>query len=525
MSNKLDNIVVLGGGTAGWMTALMVKTRIPSAKVTVIESAEVGILGAGEGTTPMFLNFLQYVGISLEDVIKNTKATFKNGLKFTNWDVNNDYYYHEFAPRIDTLNSNKRFHSLQNFGKHQIFYWLNLFNGIPKSKFDFMSMVTDYGNVPFIHAPGRNFETSVLDEYEMIGNIGVHFNASLMATFLKKVAIERGIVWVEGKVVDVLSKDNGDIKSLVLESSDVIPLDFVFDCSGLHRLLVGNHYKTEWVSSSDFLQCDSALPFFTPTDEKLPPYTECIAMKYGWMWRIPLQDRYGCGYVFDSKHITEEEAAKEIETYLGFEPTYPRKNKGAFKFDPGYYKETWVNNCIAIGLSSGFMEPLEATNIGVALINLSDSLSDLSVLTRRSDSDKKYFNDQVFKLNSEIAEFLYVHYITQKTDTKFWEQFKDLEKAPKGVQPILKSLNTSMPSVVPFSKWDAFNYMSFYQIVGGNGILNQEIVKEAVIGNSLTEAVTADFYEFRRFLNQEAKNCVPHKTMIFQLGGKYEEKK
>lgn len=518
MPNKLEDIVVVGGGTAGWMTALMVKKRLPKVNVKVIESEELGILGAGEGTTPMFLNFLQHVSIPLEDVIKETKATLKNGLKFTNWDVNNDYYYHEFTPLINALNSNKAFSMANNFGKHVVFYWLNLFNNIPKSRFDFMSMVTDYGNVPFIHRPGKHFERSALADYEMIGSIGVHFNASLMATFLKKIAIERGVVCVEGKIVDVISKDNGDIDSLVLENSDVITLDFVFDCSGLHRLLIGNHYKTKWVSSSDFLPCDSALPFFVPADEDLPPYTECIAMKYGWMWKIPLQDRYGCGYVFDSKFISEDEAAKEIETYLGFEPTYPRKNKGAFKFNPGYYEKTWVNNCIAIGLSSGFMEPLEATNIGVAILNIVNSLSDVSALTRRSDADKKYFNDQVFKLNSEIVEFLYVHYITQKTDTQFWEQFKDLDNAPVGVQIILKSLNTSMPSVIPFSKYDAFNYASFYQIAGGNGMFNQEIVKESVLNNELTGEVTKDFYDFRKFLDEEAQKCIGHRELLIKLG-------
>ena len=190
MANKLENIVVVGGGTAGWMTALTVKRRLPNANVKVIESSEIGILGAGEGTTPMFINFLQYVDIPIEDVIKNTKATFKNGLKFTNWGTNNDYYYHEFAPIPNILNSIKAFHTVKNFGKHAVFYWLNMFNNISKSKFDFMSMVTDYGRVPFIHSPGKNFERSALDEYEMVGSIGVHFNASLMATFLKKIALE-----------------------------------------------------------------------------------------------------------------------------------------------------------------------------------------------------------------------------------------------------------------------------------------------------------------------------------------------
>jgi tryptophan halogenase len=518
MTNKLENIVVVGGGTAGWMTALMVNTRIPTANVTVVESDEIGILGAGEGSTPTFINFLNYVGIDMDDLIKHCGVTFKNGLKFTNWNGDGDEYYHEFSP-VNLLNSDKMFHDKDNFGKHTLFYWLNVALNVEPNKFDFVSMVSDLNKAPFQHILHLYPERSSILDYRNVAAFGFHFDAGLIASFFKGIALERGINRKEGKVVGATNNSKNDIESLSLEDGSSVPVDFIFDCSGLHRLLIGKHYNSEWISSEDILTCDSALPFFLPIDETIPPYTECIALEYGWMWKIPLQNRYGCGYVFDSKYLSEEDAAKEIESYLGFEPTYPRKNKGAFKFNPGYYKETWINNCVAIGLSSGFMEPLEATNIGVALINLTDALSDISGLTRRSPEDLKYYNNQVLKLNSEIAMFLHMHYLTQRQDSDFWVQFKDFKKTPERLRVIMRSLNTSIPSVVGLSGWDSFNYGSFYQIALGIKKINLELIKEAVELNGLDSKVINDFYAFRKHLENEASLCLDHREFLTELGG------
>ncbi len=519
MNNKLDNIVVLGGGTAGWITALMVNKRVPTAQVTVIESEDIGILGAGEGTTPMFINFLQYVGIPISDVIRETRATFKNGLKFTNWNGDGSYYYHEFSPIPDLLNSHKAFQVTDNFGKHIPFYWLNVYKDEPKAEFDFMSMVTEYGRAPFIHRPNFGFKPDILEEHELVGRIGLHFNATLMANFLKKTALSRGIARVEGKVTEVNSKDNGDIESLTLEDGSIIPLDFVFDCSGFYRVLIGKHYGSEWRSSKDITACDTAIPFFLPIDDEIPPYTECVALKHGWVWKIPLQDRYGCGYVFSSNFINSDEAKAEVEEYFNQSVNVIK----TIPFNPGHFKSTWVNNCIAIGIASGFVEPLEATNIAVALNDLTNALTDLSALTRRSDQDKALYNNQVDKLDSEIEEFLYIHYITQRSDTDFWVQFKDLNKAPKRIKSLIEALPTALPSYAAFTGWDAFNYGSFYQIVGGNGLLNEQLIKDAVIKNNLTGDAENNFVSYKEYLREEARKCVNHKVLLTQIGGfKYE---
>jgi hypothetical protein len=193
-------------------------------------------------------------------------------------------------------------------------------------------------------------------------------------------------------------------ESLILENNEEQLVDFVFDCSGFHRLLIGKHFNSEWASYKEYLPVDMAVPFFIPIDEEIPPYTEAIAMKYGWMWKIPLQNRYGCGYVFDSSLISEEDAAKEIEEYLGFVPEYPRKNKGAFKFNAGGYKTPWVKNCIAIGLASNFIEPLEATSIFSSIDSLRRAVFNTLSLEECNDDIIDRYNKEIESINSALAD-------------------------------------------------------------------------------------------------------------------------
>jgi tryptophan halogenase len=512
LENKLDNIVVVGGGTAGWITSLMLKFRLPNSNITVIESEEIGILGAGEGTTPTFINFLNHIKLPIEDLVINAGATFKNGIKFTNWKGDGSYYYHEFPPIVDKLNSYKTFHNKQTFGKHSMFYWLNALNEIPDNDLDFISMVSDNFNVPFIK---NNNEGISLNDYDQLGSYGVHFNAVSLAEFLKKTAISRGISRIEGKVVGINSKDNGDISSVVLEDGSLIELDFIFDCSGFHRLFIGSHYKSEWISYSDKLLCDSAIPFFLPIDNEIPPYTESIAMSAGWMWKIPTQNRYGCGYVFDSSFITADEAKKEIENYLGIEISVPR----VIPFNPGRFSKPWMNNCIAIGLSTGFVEPLEATSIGVALINLSNALSDLNALRKRSETDIDAYNKITGTLNDQVAAFLYLHYMTSREDTPFWMQFKDLDDSPEMIRPLVKMIKDHLPNTAHFLEWDAFNYLSFYQITKGMGLLDNELLKEKALDNNVDDDYSSNFIKYRKELRDVADKTINHKDFIINLGG------
>jgi tryptophan halogenase len=234
-----------------------------------------------------------------------------------------------------------------------------------------------------------------------------------------------------------------------MENNYNISCDFVFDCSGFHRLIIGKTFNAKWNSYKDFLPSDSAIPFFIDMIDSIPPYTEAIAMKHGWMWKIPLQNRFGCGYVFDSSLISEEEAVKEIEEFLGYVPFYPRKEKGGFKFDAGAYEETWINNCLAVGLSANFIEPLEATSLWVTSYSLSLFFSNPNSITNTSNEVREQFNKTVLDQNSEIANFVYFHYMSLRKDTDFWKKFS-YENAPKSLKEKISLWKYKLPTTIDY---------------------------------------------------------------------------
>jgi len=354
MKYNLDNIVIVGGGTAGWLSALYLNSKFKNSKITLIESDEIGILGAGEGTTGNIVKFLNELGITSDDMINNCEATFKTGIDFENWTEAGSSYYHpiDYKPK------------------------------------------------------GQGY--------------AYHFNARLLAKYLKSLAIERGVNWIEGIVTEPILNDMNQIIGLKTIDT-IIDATFVIDCSGFKRLLIGNHYKSNWISYEEHLKVNTAIPFFLPTNSiNVHTTTKSIAMKYGWMWQIPLQSRRGCGYIFDSTEISEDEAKKEIIEFLGANIDI-QFNK-PIKFKPGSYENVWIENCLAIGLSGGFLEPLEATSIMTTILQL-EAFYDT---TLKKMTLKKY-NKFVNTINTQNMIFIYYHYLTNRTDSTFWKKVSAAE--------------------------------------------------------------------------------------------------
>lgn len=351
----MHKFVIIGGGTAGWVTALTIKKFIPYSDVTVIASSDIGILGAGEGVTPHFNELMADLDIPMQGIFDNAKATVKTGIKFTNWNGDDTDYFHPF--------------------------WDN--------------------------------------------KTAVHFDASLLAKHFQNVAISRGVKHIDDIVTGINSKPSGNIDSFNLQTGCLVEADFVFDCSGLHRLIIGKHFNTQWNSYDHILPCNRALPFFVHTDEPKPEYTEAIAMKNGWVWRIPVQGRYGCGYVFDKNFTTDEEVIVELKDKFG-NITVPR----SFEFKAGAYDKTWVNNCIAIGLSAGFTEPLEATSIWIQILSLRHYLLQHEAFVKGDPHVRSSYNEFVSEINTYMAEFIHAHYKTKRNDSEFWRTFSELNKTP-----------------------------------------------------------------------------------------------
>jgi len=348
----MKKIVIIGGGTAGWLTGLVVNKFWSNTEVTLIESSKIGVLGAGEGSTPNFGRILSLLEINQEEFYNETKSTKKNGLHLYNWTGNNELSKHMF------------------FGGNS-----NEFNGAN----------------------------------------GYHFDAKLVAKYLKDIAVARGVKLIDGEVKDI-ENVNEKITKLQLIDGNIIELDFLFDCSGFKRIIIDGVHKEKWKDYSEFLLLNKSINFFIAQEnnysffEKVP--TKMISMKNGWMFNIPLQHRWGCGYVHNDKYCTIEEAKKEVEEYFGQEITIQK----VFDFNPGSYEKSWIGNSISIGLSYGFIEPLEATSLMSTIMQLK-RLIDFGF----NENYKEKFNKWCNEIYEQNLMFIRYHYLCERNDTPFWK--------------------------------------------------------------------------------------------------------
>jgi tryptophan halogenase len=368
----MKKVVIIGGGTAGWLTSLVVNKFWKDTNVTLVESSKIGILGAGEGGTSNFGKMLSLLDINQNEFFEKTKSTVKGGLHLYNWTGNNELSKHLF-----------------------------------------------FGDGP----------------NEINKSYAYHFDARLVAQYFKEIAINRGVNWVDGEVSEI-KNENSIISELQLKDGRTIDLDFVFDCSGFAKIIIDGVHKEEWIGYTDYLMMNKALAFFLPQENKYQlndkTYTEMVSMDCGWMFKIPLQHRWGCGYVFNDKYITVEDAKKEIEKRLGHEVTLQK----VFDFNPGTHKRSWIGNSISIGLSYGFIEPLEATSLMSTIMQLK-KLIDLNF-------DEQYverYNKWCYQINEQNLNFIRYHYLCERDDTQFWKDCTSMP-IPSKLKKILDKNNS-----------------------------------------------------------------------------------
>ena len=514
----MKNLVVVGGGTAGWLTALYAKESFPDENIILIESEELGILGAGEGSVPNLLLLLDYLNIPLSEIIKHTNATIKNGVRFTNWSEKNKFYYSGlFADNFSILGWDSSDLNIL-YGGFNFSQQPSLANFISFAKnenileYDFVAKICEENRVPMI------FNQSVLErnpifDFDRLSNISLHFDARALADFLSKIGQDRGIQRIEGKVNNIFADENGEIKYLQTNTNLQINTDFVFDCTGFFRLIIGKFYKSKWISVSDQLPMKKAMPFFVENNtDDIKPYSEAIAMNYGWMWKIPLQHRTGCGYVFDTDYINEDQAKEEIEKFVGHEIHPPK----IFNFTPGYFESIWINNCLAVGLSSAFMEPMEATSIWQAIGELQIFFSQKQLIF---DKNKKYielFNKRYCDEMKDVVDFLYLHYITDKTNNKFWTDFTKNNKMSDKLQTRLFLMNESiLVSAYADKMFGADNY---YAVAAGNNILNYKNIKKIYDENNLEQFL--NLYKRKNYMKEKiSKTTVKHTDFLNYMKG------
>ena len=407
---RIGSIVIVGGGSAGWMTAAALSNALTRhCDIVLIESEEIGTVGVGEATIPTIKLFNQTLGIDEAEFMKATQGSFKLGIQFVDWGRSGHRYFHPFGTFA-------RPYDISDIHQH----WIAA--GGPDSGFDLdeLCMAWWVARDNRFDAPSRD-PRNVLSTFDY----AYHFDAGLYAAYLRKYSEARGVRRVEGKIAAVQQNaETGFVESVTMEDGRVFAAELFVDCSGFRGLLIEGALKTGYEDWSHWLPCDRALAVPCASSADFTPYTRSTAREAGWQWRIPLQHRTGNGYVYCSQHISDDEAASVLMANLDGEPLgEPRP----LRFQAGRRKAAWNKNVIAVGLASGFLEPLESTSLHLAMANISKILAFFP--DRYFDPlVTEEFNRVFVNENERTRDFIILHYkLTQRDDTALWRDSAAME--------------------------------------------------------------------------------------------------
>jgi tryptophan halogenase len=446
-NNKIKKVVIAGGGTAGWMAAAAFSKLFGhSLSVTIVESDLIPTVGVGEATIPTLHIFHDLLKINEAEFMAATNATFKLGISFENWRAVSQDYLHSFG----YIGQGCWAAGFQHFwlkGKQQ---------GIAK----------DIGDYCAEHLACREGKFAVLANQDR--NYAYHTDAGLYAKFLRKLSEQHGAERIEGMIDKVnANQQNGFIDSLTLADGTVIEGDLFIDCTGFKGLLIEQALHTGYENWNHILPCDSAIAVQTKQTKALVPYTRSIAHESGWQWQIPLQNRMGNGLVFCSKYMTDEQAKTlllaNVEGELINEPR-------VIKYQTGTRRKHWHKNCVAVGLASGFIEPLESTSIHLiqqSIVRLMQNLPTKAMDAGVVDN----FNQKMRTEINNIRDFIVLHYhVTERTDSEFWRYCKNME-VPSSLQQRIDLFTQS--GQVYKNDLELFGEASWLQVMIGQGLMPQ----------------------------------------------------
>jgi tryptophan halogenase len=441
---KIQKVVIAGGGTAGWMAAASLGKLIgKTLDITLVESDEIGTVGVGEATIPTLLTLHELLKIKEQDFVTAIQGTFKLGISFEGWrDVGEDYIHSFGWTGKDSWAA-----GFQHF-------WL---------KGKKMGISEEFGKYCKEWAAAKRNRFAVLPNQGL--NYAYHFDASLYAKFLRGIAEEHGVVRQEGKIQEVIQdSESGFIEAIKLESGQRIEGDLFLDCTGFRALLIEQTLKAGFDDWTHWLPCDGAVAVQTESIGPPIPYTRSIAREAGWQWKIPLQHRVGNGVVFSGEHWSDDEAVNKLLSNVeGKLLTDPR----VIKFKTGQRMKHWHKNCVAVGLSCGFIEPLESTSIHLIQRSVIRLLQMFPYDGIREPDIEEYNQQMKFEIDN-IRDFIILHYhVTNRTDTAFWRQCRDME-IPDSLQHRIELFRQSgrvfkLPT-------ELFGENSWIQVMLGQGI-------------------------------------------------------
>jgi tryptophan halogenase len=467
------NLIIVGGGSAGYITALILKSKFQEKiNIKIIKSSAIGIIGVGEGSTEHWSDFLSFTGIDKNLMVKECGATYKFGIMFKEW--GNKNYLHSTE---GDLNVKK--------GPEDIAA-LNLILNNKKLNHKFL------------------YENKLPDHFEPNQ---YHFDTHKLNIFLEKISKERNIEIVDDIIEDVIVNNKGI--DYITSKKEKYDADFFIDCTGFKRLLM-NKLGAKWKSYKKYLKVNSAITFQTQEEENYNCWTLAKAMKFGWRFKIPVQGRNGNGYIFSDKYTTPEKAKIEVEKELG----YKIKVGKHIKFNPGRLDKVWIKNCVAVGLSANFVEPLEATSIGTSI---QQAYLLMHNFANPGVSIRQQYNNQIESIMENIKDFIYIHYINSNKNNLFWKNYS-YSKAPTNVKQMLDLWERRLPidDDIKGSDYKLFWSSHFIQVLYGIGFYkNNKFVKKQY--SFLPEEIKNQLQNYLdNILNKKYANLIykTHKEII-----------
>ncbi len=503
------SIVVVGGGTAGWIVAGRIAAMHScdggsegGVQVTLIEAPGIPAVGVGEGTWPTMRNTLRKLGIAESDFLRECGATFKQGAKFARWvdGGDDDYYYHPLVlPQGFTKMDLSRHwqQSLKGQG-------LSFSNAVC-----YQEQLCESGLAP---------KQMTTPEYASVANYAYHLDAGKFADFLQSHCTEKlGVRYLRDEVLSVNAAANGDIESLVTRNSGELAGDLFVDCTGFASRLLGGHYRVPFIDRSDVLFIDRALAVQVPyenADDPIACHTISTAQDAGWIWDIGLTHRRGVGYVYSSAHSSAEAAELRLRAYVG--RAIEKLSVREIPIHSGHREKFWVNNCVAVGLSAGFLEPLEAS--ALVLVELSAEMIAEQLPARRDvmDITARRFNE-IFRYRwDRIVDFLKLHYLLSKREESFWSDNRDPASVPDSLQELMSLWRYRPPGNCDFtSNNEVFPAASYQYVLYGMGF---ETDLDSTASRLRDESVAVEHFAANRKTTARALAALPkHRELLEKI--------
>jgi tryptophan halogenase len=490
------SLVIVGGGTAGWMAAAALARVLAgsSCEITLVESEAIGTIGVGEATIPSLPSFHRLLDVDERELLSATRATFKLAIQFRDWGGIGEVFLHPFGPY--GLNT-----------QHSLFqaYWL-------KHRQEGHPTPLEEWSVTGLAASMGRFGTYRSDEFPALRNLSYayHLDAVLYARFLRSYAENRGVRRVEGRVVDVTVDGMGRVDALRLQDGRAIGGDFFIDCSGFEALVIGRALQAGYVDWSHWLPCDRAVAVQCESTGDLAPITQSTARECGWQWRIPLQHRVGNGYVYSSAHLSDDEANSRLVESLEGAPLSDLK---LLRFKAGRRTQAWVGNCLALGLAAGFLEPLESTSIHL----VQTALGRLFALFPDRDFDpaiSSEYNRLTALEYERVRDFLILHYAASKReDAPFWRYCRAM---PLPETLVYKRDLFARTGVIAMLEEETFLPASWLAIYAGLHVWPERY--QPIADVLATGDVASRFAAMRVSIRKAVETLPAHATFLKELG-------